>query len=84
VTLRVSRGDTVLIPANSRGSRSTRWRQVRRSGLRVGSRFGVSAQEITGQGVDLVEAGIEDGDVVGVQGRGAGLDAWVPAERRST
>jgi len=88
VTLRVSRGDAVFLPGEIQGQPLDQVaRQIERSGLRPGSRHGVAARSIEDQGVDLLAAGIDDGDVVGVTGRAADggdvtFDVWLPRGTR--
>lgn len=78
VTLGISVGDKVRIPGALQGEPLDQAAaQLERLGLRVGQRFGVDQRTIVDSGLDPATAGIEDQDVVGVQGDGVGLDAWV-------
>jgi serine/threonine-protein kinase len=56
--------------------------QLERLGLRVGQQFPVNRQQIEREGIDLPSAGIEDGDVVKIRGRGIEPGNWVEPETR--
>ena len=80
VTLRVSVGDRVQIPPDIFGSPvESVARQLERLGLRVGLRLTADRATVESFGVDLEAAGIEPGDVVGVQGAtpDIAIGAWV-------
>lgn len=80
VTLHVSTGNDVQIPGALQGMPLDEAEaQLRALGLDVGTAVGVSRATIEEQNVDLDQLGIQDRDVVGVQGdHGAALGAWVP------
>lgn len=78
VRLLLSLGDVVFLPGALQGQPLEQARgQVQALGLRFGQPLGVSARMIRDQGVDLGGLGIEDGDVVGVSGRGVNFNSWV-------
>lgn len=79
VTLLVSVGDKVQIPREIQGGPlDDAVATLEGLGLTVANTFPVSRAVIEGAGVDLEAAGIEDGDVVGIQDNGADFGAWVP------
>ena len=80
VALRVSVGNRVQIPTEIFGSPvDDVARQLERLGLRVAARYPVDAETVQSFDIDLDEAGIQNGDVVGVQGSAPEIDfgAWV-------
>jgi hypothetical protein len=80
VALRVSVGNRVQIPTEIFGSPvDDVARQLERLGLRVANRYPVDAETVQSFDIDLDEAGIQNGDVVGVQGSAPEIDfgAWV-------
>ena len=80
VTLQVSVGDRVQIPTDLFGRPiENAVRQLERLGLRVNERFAVDRATVQSFGIDLDAAGIENGDVVGVQGASPEIEfgSWV-------
>ncbi|MFM9106899.1 MAG: protein kinase domain-containing protein [Chloroflexota bacterium] len=78
VVLKVSMGDRVQIPVDIQGIPVDEAAQRLKSlGFRIGQRFGADRKTIEASGIDLAAAGIEDQDLVGVQGRDAGFGAWM-------
>ena len=79
VTLRVSAGDRVEVPGSIQGQpldqAASRLKEL---GLVVGDSVGVDRATIEEAGLDLATEGIEDGDVVGAQGKDIDFGAWVP------
>ena len=78
VVLLVSVGGLVQIPDGLTGQPVDQVvAQLERLGLQVGQQFPVSRQQIEREGIDLPSAGIEDGDVVKIRGRGIEPGNWV-------
>jgi serine/threonine protein kinase len=78
VVLQVSVGDKVQIPVDIQGIPvEDAARRLRDLGFKVGQRFGADRKTIEATGIDLAAAGIEDQDLVGVQGRDASFGAWM-------
>jgi hypothetical protein len=79
VTLVVSLGDVVQIPGSLQGQPVAQaTNELEAAGLVISSEVPVSQATIAEAGVDLAAAGIEPGDVVGVQGEGADFGAYLP------
>ena len=81
VTVFVSQGDTVLLPAGIFGmDRETARAQLTAAGFSVTGEDTANRAAIEAAGVDLAAAKIEDGDVVGVQNANgtAGFGVWLP------
>jgi beta-lactam-binding protein with PASTA domain/predicted Ser/Thr protein kinase len=82
VTVFVSQGDTILLPAGIFGlNRETAITQLTEAGFTVTGEDTANRAAIEAAGVDLVAASIEDGDVVGVQNadQTAGFGTWLPS-----
>jgi serine/threonine-protein kinase len=79
VTIVVSAGNKVQIPPEIQGMPLEQAKAMLEGrGLKVANEIGVSAQVIQNAGIaDLGQAGIEDGDVVGIQDSGATLGGFV-------
>ncbi|MGI9254372.1 MAG: PASTA domain-containing protein, partial [Thermomicrobiales bacterium] len=79
VELQVSVGNKVQIPVDIQSRPVDRAeKQLEALGFRIGKKIGVDRKSIEASGIDLNAAGIEDQDVVGVQGRdNAALGAWM-------
>jgi serine/threonine-protein kinase len=78
VVLKVSVGDKVQIPIDIQSIPvDEAAKRLRELGFRVGEKLGADRKTIEASGIDLGAAGIEDQDVVGVQGRGANFGAWM-------
>ena len=78
VVLKVSMGDRVQIPVDIQGIPVDEAAQRLKSlGFRIGQRFGADRKTIEASGIDLDASGIEDQDLVGVQGRDAGFGVWM-------
>jgi eukaryotic-like serine/threonine-protein kinase len=79
VVLLVSVGDKVQIPVDIQGEPLDQAeRRLEGLGFRIGERLGVDRRTIEASGIDLEDAGFEDQDVVGVQGRDdAGFGSWM-------
>jgi serine/threonine-protein kinase len=78
VSVYVSVGDRVLIPASLQGEPLGRVRtSIENSGLEVAGEIPVSRNTLDSAGVDLEAAGIANGDVVGIQDNGARFGGWV-------
>jgi hypothetical protein len=79
VTIFVSVGDKVQVPASIQGAPLPEaTAEVEAAGLVVANTIPVPRQTIEDFGIDLEEAQIEDGDVVGIQDNGATFGAWLP------
>lgn len=79
VTLLVSLGDLVLIPGSVQGQPAAEaTTELEAAGLVVSGEVPVGLTTIAEAGVDLAAAGIEPGDVVGVQGEDADFGAYLP------
>ncbi len=81
VTLLVSQGDTILLPTGIFGENGeTATTQLTEAGFVIGGGDTANRAAIEAAGVDLAAAGIEDGDVVGVQNADgtANFGAWLP------
>ncbi|MBA2520633.1 MAG: Stk1 family PASTA domain-containing Ser/Thr kinase [Chloroflexia bacterium] len=79
IVLLVSLGDVVRIPAAIQGQPgSAATSELEAAGLVVTGEVGVGEATIAGAGLDLDTAGIEPGDVVGVQGDDADFDSYLP------
>lgn len=78
VILKISAGDKVHIPSEivSRPVAQVE-AELTEMDFEVNDNRGVSRTEVQALGFDLASDSIEDGDVVGVEGSGARLDAWV-------
>jgi hypothetical protein len=79
VTLVISAGNMVQIPANLQGMPRDQARsELENLGLTVAKEYGVSDQTIIDAGFeDFADAGIEDGDVVGIQDNNATFGGFV-------
>jgi len=78
VVIEVSVGDKVWIPAAIRGQPVDQAaNQLDVAGLRVVDRKAVDLATLDSNEIDPIREGIQDGDVVGVQGGGADWDIWV-------
>jgi len=76
----VSVGNQVQIPTDIFGSPVENVaRQLERLGLRVTNQYPADRETVESFGIDLDEAGIEQGDVVGIQGTAPEINfgAWV-------
>jgi serine/threonine-protein kinase len=79
VTLIVSMGDKVQVPPSIQGGPlNDAVQSLEAEGFVVAQKIPVSAATIESFGIDLQTAGIEDGDVVGIQDNGASFGAWLP------
>ena len=79
VTLVVSLGDVVQIPGSLQGQPAVEAStELEAAGLVISGRVPVGQATIAEAGVDLAAAGIEPGDVVGVQAEGADFGAHLP------
>lgn len=86
VTLVISAGDMVQIPGNLQGMPLDQARtELENLGLTVANEFGVSEQTIRDAGIDpLSDAGIDNGDVVGIQDSNATFGGFVEPESSVT
>ena len=81
VTLGISQGDTVQIPTAIFGmNRDEAAAQLTQAGFVIRDQQSANRKAITDAGVDLQAAGIDDGDVVGVQDANgdASFGVWLP------
>jgi serine/threonine-protein kinase len=79
VTLIVSMGDKVQIPPQIQGGPlDDAVQTLEAAGFVISQKIPVSAATIERFNIDLQAAGIEDGDVVGIQDNGASFGAWLP------
>jgi len=81
VTVFVSQGDTILIPVAAFGeNRDAVAAQLTEAGFVIAGGDTANQAAIEAAGVDLTAAGIQDGDVVGVQNAAgtANFGAWLP------
>ncbi len=81
VTIFVSQGDTILLPADIFGeTREIADTRLTEAGFVIVGNDTANRAAIEAAGVDLTVSGIEDGDVVGVQNadRTATFGAWLP------
>lgn len=81
VTIFISQGDTILIPVSISGMPLDQARTtLTEAGFVIVGEDTADRARIEAAGVDLAAAGIEDGDVVGVQNADgtAGFGAWLP------
>ena len=81
VTLGISQGNTIQIPTTIFGmNRDQAATQLTHAGFVIRDQQSANRKAITDAGVDLQAAGIEDGDVVGVQDANgdASFGVWLP------
>jgi serine/threonine-protein kinase len=79
VTLIVSMGDKVQIPPDIQGGPlDAAVQSLEAAGFVISQKIPVSAATIESFNINLQAAGIEDGDVVGIQDNGASFGAWLP------
>jgi len=79
VTLLVSMGNKVQIPREIQsGPLEAAIAKLEQLGFNVANTYPVPKSVLTNAGIDPEQAGIEDGDVVGIQDNGADFGAWLP------
>jgi hypothetical protein len=78
ITIFVSHGDQVQIPARLQGEPLAKVRaELESLGLEVADQIAVPASTLRDNGIEPDEVGINDGDVVGIQDNGAQFGGWV-------
>jgi serine/threonine-protein kinase len=79
VTLLISKGNKVQIPRDIQGGPlQAAITTLEQLGFTVANTYAVPRSVLTSAGIDPEQAGIEDGDVVGIQDNGADFGAWLP------